>query len=123
MNSFVLVIACLIGAVVFQYLLCRSDNILMGLIIPAVFTVLAVVISTTTVGNSMNKTMTFIQWILPALAALIIYFFAKKQKHDKRKRQKAKEAEKLLKEQEQLAEPEEAEVEAIEDAEVKQLSE
>lgn len=123
MNSFVLVIICIVGAVIFQYLLCRSDNILMGLIIPAVFTVLAVLISTTTIGNSMNKTMTFVQWILPALAALVIYFIAKKQKYDKRKKQKAKEEEKLLKEQEQLAEPEEAEVEAIEDVEVKQLSE
>ena len=123
MNSFTLVIICLVGAVIFQYLLCRSDNILMGLIIPAVFTVLAFVLSTTTVGNSMNKTMVFVQWLIPAVAALIIYLSAKKQTFDKRRRQKKEQAEKLLEEQGQLQEPEEAEVEAIEDADIKQLSE
>ena len=121
MNSFVLILICLAAAVLLQYLICRSDSLFMGLVIPAVFVIVAIVVSTTTMGNSMNKTMAFIEWLIPAIAALFIYVIAKKQKHDRKKKKAKKEAEKLLRQQEQLGEPEEAEVEAIEDADIKQL--
>ena len=101
MNSLIIVLVCVVLAVLIQFLLCRSDNILMGLIIPAVFALIAIMMSVITKGNGLNKFTEFVQWFLPGLIALIIYFFTKKKKHEKRKEEK--EAIKKLKEDKKLA--------------------
>ena len=55
MNSLIIVLVCVVLAVLIQFLLCRSDNILMGLIIPAVFALIAIMMSVVTKGNGLNK--------------------------------------------------------------------
>ncbi|MCQ4796323.1 hypothetical protein NE604_11855 [Anaerofustis stercorihominis] len=115
MNSLIIVLVCIVLAVLIQFLLCKSDNILMGLIIPAVFALIAVMMSVVTKGNGLNKFTEFVQWFLPGFIALVIYFFTKKKKHDKRKEEK--DAMKKLKEDKKLsieASDEDEEIEEVE---------
>ncbi|EDS71618.1 hypothetical protein ANASTE_01320 [Anaerofustis stercorihominis DSM 17244] len=87
----------------------------MGLIIPAVFALIAVMMSVVTKGNGLNKFTEFVQWFLPGFIALVIYFFTKKKKHDKRKEEK--DAMKKLKEDKKLsieASDEDEEIEEVE---------
>ncbi|RGD75306.1 hypothetical protein [Anaerofustis stercorihominis] len=115
MNSLIIVLVCIVLAVLIQFLLCKSDNILMGLIIPVVFALIAVMMSVVTKGNGLNKFTEFVQWFLPGFIALVIYFFTKKKKHDKRKEEK--DAMKKLKEDKKLsieASDEDEEIEEVE---------
>lgn len=115
MNSLIIVLVCIVLAVLIQFLLCKSDNILMGLIIPAVFALIAVMMSVVTKGNGLNKFTEFVQWFLPGFIALVIYFFTKKKKHDKRKEEK--DAMKKLKEDKKFsieASDEDEEIEEVE---------
>jgi len=96
LNSLIIILLCIVLAVLIQFLLCKSDNLFMGLIVPAMFGLIAIIMSVITKGNGLNKFSEFIQWFFPGLIALVIYFFTKKKKHDKKKIEK--EVQKRLKE-------------------------
>lgn len=88
MNSLIILVVCLIIAVGVQYAVSSSDSILMGLAVPTIFTVLGIVISVTTSGNSLNKFSAFMEFFIPALVALFVYYKAKRRKLEKKRKEK-----------------------------------
>lgn len=85
MGSAVIIILCLIIAVIIQIILCKKDNIYMGLIVPAIFILASIIMSLLVKGDTLLKVNTFMQWISPGVVALVIYIYIKKKKYDLRK--------------------------------------
>lgn len=87
MISTIIIIVCLVVAVLIQVMLCRKDNIHMGLIIPGIFILIALVMSLLSGGDTLLKVNTFMQWVSPGIVALVIYIYIKKKKYDLRKQE------------------------------------
>ena len=85
MSSAIIIILCLIIAVIIQIILCKKDNIYMGLIVPAIFILASIIMSLLVKGDTLLKVNTFMQWISPGVVALVIYIYIKKKKYDLRK--------------------------------------
>ena len=87
MISTIIIIICLVAAVLLQVILCKKDNIHMGLIIPGIFILIALVMSLLAGGDTLLKVNTFMQWVSHGIVALAIYIYIKKKKYDLRKQE------------------------------------
>ncbi|WP_290772216.1 hypothetical protein [Anaerofustis sp.] len=83
----IIIIICLIILVLIQAFLSKQDNILMGLLIPAVFLMVSIIMALSVKSGAIEKINIFMQWFSPGIVAIAIYAYIKKKKYNIRKQE------------------------------------